>query len=396
MAFTILSGYLLTFNIVTAEEKYRPGFIITNSNDTVRGYLQQLNINSFTKCNFRKSMNERVIEYLPGTIAAYRYDHDGRFYVSKEAPLESGNKVLFLEYLIQGKANIYFMRDDMDRFFIETDSNKIMELSQNPKLIHDEEGNQYYKREGFRGKLLFMLSDCPEIEPEINKTELQPASMIKLAKDYHKKICSSEQCIIFERKIKPVIVHLSIVGGISLNKFEFRDKYTDFSTGGTLGCKIEFNNLLFSSEQSTFQLGVLFQNYSTFIVNQDNAGYTGYSIPKDLSYSVNLNIIALNIPVTYNYTFTFGKIRSYFGVGVANVFASSNNRSFSTSFGNDEKTFPLYRIGYIGTIGAKYRWKNNHDIIAELSYNANQEFYRIDPYYNLKNKNLSFIVGYTL
>lgn len=396
IVFSILSGYLLTFNIAKAEDKYSPGYIITNANDTVRGYLQQLNINSYTKCNFRKSLNDQIIEHLPGTISAYRYERDGKFYVSKEAPLETGNKVVFLEYLIKGKANIYFMRDNMDRYFIETDSNKIMELSQNPKLIHDDEGNLYYKREGFRGKLRFMLSDCPEIEPEINKTDLQPANMIKLAKDYHNRVCNTEQCIIFERKIKPVKVNVSIVGGPSLNRFEITNKYTDYSTGGTLGLKFEFENLLFSWEQTTFQVGVLLQNYSAFHVRYSGDIYTGYSIPKDLSYTVNLNIFALNIPVTCNYTFNFGKIRSYIGIGVANVFASSNNRSFSYTIGNDKKTFPFYRCGYIGMIGAKYRLKNNHDVIAEFSYNANQEFYQIDPYFNLKNKNLSFIVGYTL
>ncbi len=405
--FGIIITFLLSSITVIAEDKFCLGYIITNKNDTLNGYIQQFNIDPYTKCNFKEGLSSKVISFIPGEIKAYRYSDGGKFFVSKQTPLEQGEKVLFLEYLIQGKANMYFMRDDMDHYFIETDKLKIIELSQRPILKQMEVENEgiftFYKPEAYRGKLSYMLSDCSDEDfiREINNSKLKPDDLINLGKDYHNRVCNNEKCTIFERKIKPVKIHFSLTGGVSMNEFEFEDYYTNYHIGSTLGCKMEFDNILFSSEQLTFQLGVLFQNYSRYpIISKGELDMYGY--PVSYNYPTNsifsLNTIALNIPVTFNYTFIFGKIKPYVGIGVANLFTICNSKLTSSyvGVGVREKTFPFYRIGYIGMIGTKYELKNHHDLIFELSYTVNQEYYQIANYYNLVNKNFSFVVGYTI
>jgi hypothetical protein len=60
---SILVSCFFCITSLKAEDKYRSGFIITNSNDTVRGFIQQYNVNAYTKCNFKKSIDGNTTEY---------------------------------------------------------------------------------------------------------------------------------------------------------------------------------------------------------------------------------------------------------------------------------------------------------------------------------------------
>jgi len=375
-----------------AEDKYSSGFIITNSNDTVRGFLQASNNNAYAKCYFKKDLADKAVEYLPGNILAYRFDDGGRFYISKEAPLESGNKMFFLEYLIKGKARVYFMRDDMDHYFMETDNKKILELSEQPKLIKLENGITYYKEAQYKGRLKYMLSDCPEILSEIDHSSLKPASMINLAKDYHNRVCNSEQCTIYERKIKPVKVQISIVGGVAFSKFEIEQSHTNTSMEGLIGCKFEFENLFFSSKRSTIQLGLIFQNYSNYTMyDENNVNTIQYALKS------NLNTVAVRIPIIYKYTFSLQKIRPYIGAGLTNAFVISSNTDFSifNSWMNSIAPFPFYQTGVIGVIGTKFMLNNKRAVNLELDYEYNQDLKSVDHLYALKSNNISIMLGYT-
>ena len=396
---TTLFSFLLSIISLHAEDKFRSGYIITNSKDTVRGFLQQYNINAFTKCHFKKNMDEKITEYLPGDIYAYRYNEDGKFFISKEAPLEGGNRLFFMEYLIQGKANVYFMRDFSDHYFIETEKNKIIELSQNPILIHNEDGTMYYKESTYKGKLRYMLSDCPELIPEIDKSELQMSNMIQIAKDYHNRVCSSEQCTIYELKIKPLQVHFYVVGGIAFNQFKVVNSYTNYNPGALLGCKIEFENLFFSKEQSTIQLGLIFQQY---------ANYKIYTIsPSEYSPTINITdtskssmkTFAVKIPITCNYTFSLGKIRPYIGGGINNIFVFGKNTDFSTMTYNmygGNYVIPFYQVGLLGVVGSKYILNNKHILNLELSYEYSMSTDVYFDFYKLHNSNFSLLLGYSL
>jgi hypothetical protein len=396
---TTLFSFLLSAISLHAEDKFRTGYIITNTKDTVRGYLQQYNINAFTKCNFKKSLDDKITEYLPGDIFAYRYDDDGKFFISKEAPLEGGNRIFFLEYLIQGKANVYFMRDISDHFFIETEKNKIIELSQNPILIHKEDGTMYYKESTFKGKIRYMLSDCPDMIPEINKSELQMNDMIKIAKDYHNRVCNSEQCTIYELKIKPMKVCFYVVGGIAINQFTIENSYSNYNPGSLLGCKIDFENLFFSSEQSSFQLGLIFQQYVNYTFYTKRQSYYSTDIITDKLGKSNFNTTALKIPITYNYTFSQGKFRPYIGGGINNIIVLSRNKDFTMLpyYSTDGVSNALGdQVGLIGMAGYKYMLNKKHILNLELSYEYSISTNIADNFYKLHNSNFSLVLGYSL
>jgi hypothetical protein len=112
----IILIFVLSIIKLQAQENFQPGYIITNSNDTILGFITKLENESFNKCEFKKAYNQKVTTYLAGQIRAYRFENDGKFFITKKIPVISGDSVRFLEYLIKGKANIYFMRDNTDHY----------------------------------------------------------------------------------------------------------------------------------------------------------------------------------------------------------------------------------------------------------------------------------------
>lgn len=378
---------------VIAQNNFHSGYIITNSNDTLHGYITQVNVNLSQKCYFKKTTNGELIKYSPEDIHAYRIDNNGKFYISKQVPLETGKKLYFLEFLIQGKANIYYMRDDMDHFFVETENDTIIELSERQKLEKNEWGTTYYKQPAFQGKLKYLFKDCPAIYTYIDKIKLHPKELISVAKEYHEKICGTEQCIIFERKISPLKVHFGLIGGISLNRFSFGTlSRTNFRPNALIGCKIEFENLFYSSEQSTINTGLILQSYSNYSESQYQYGDFTNFIRKE---NIDVKAMMLRIPITYNYTISLSKIRPYVGAGFTNTFVLKQNKSFSGNFLIPKgQTFNFYQLGGIGLAGIKFMLKNKKTMNVELNCEYDKDL-SVDSKISLVNKSLSLIVGYT-
>ena len=74
---------LLTSIGVWAQRDYRKGYIITNEQDTIFGWVDYRgDIRNAKVCSFKKSETGQATEYTPLDIVAYRYI-DSKYYVSK-------------------------------------------------------------------------------------------------------------------------------------------------------------------------------------------------------------------------------------------------------------------------------------------------------------------------
>ena len=387
-------------NKLSAQTNFTPGYVITNSNDTIRGYIMQANVNAYTKCSFKTSLNGKITDYSPGDIKAYRLEDKGTYFVTRKIQGLNETKILFFEYLIQGKANIFFMRDNVDHYYIETDQTKMMELTEKELKIEKVDGRTYVKPASYFGKLKFALSNCPEIYPQIDKVKLEPRGLINLARNYHIKVCTNEQCVIFESKLKPIKIHLEFVAGVSFNSLGFDKVYTDYRPGSILGCKLEFENLFFNSEQSIFTVGVLLNKFYsyTFYTNNYSIRYNEKYITAEKVEGVDINTYALKIPLVYNYMFSLGKIRPYLGVGLNNIFLVSQNKRLDINYFKREYTdpsFPVWNTGLIGNAGIKSMLKNNHQISLELNYEYTRSLIA-NPLFGLHQSIFSLQAGYAL
>jgi len=374
-----------------SQNDWKAGYIIKNSGDTVFGWIENRDSKANSNhCYFRKDEVSKTIQYGPTELSGYRFN-DGKFYVSKNIADEDTIRKLFLEFLIEGKVNVFHYQDDNSHFLLEKDG-KIYDLK-NTTVISDIDGKVYYEnKKEYLGIMSLLLKDA-NIQPLINKSTLNSKSLIKIAKNYHEKVCSDEQCIIYEKKIKPVHVNFGLHIGESINRFNFGDQIiSNYSLSNYLGCRFEFENILNYAENLFLQVDFTFQNFSKY--NFKNQNQYAYAYIKN---NIDLKAVALKIPVVVNYTFSKGKVRPSLGLGISNTVVLSQNKDFNYApFYNEfNKSIPTYSMGIVGRVGCKYLLKNKHALYSDLNIDYSRTL-NINQYLRLTNNLFSFSMGYTL
>lgn len=401
------------FSQSKAQRDFRSGYIITLQNDTVHGFILHTGVKKVSnECVFKKEETGSIVKYRPFDITGFRFD-EGKYYISKELPLREGTKTFFTEYLIRGKANIYYCWDNDDHYFIEIEEGKLYELTEPVRIIESETDLPYYAPLLYKPKLKALMKDAKNIDKEINNTNLTHSSLIKLSKEYHEEVCNSEQCIVFERTLKKLKFNYGFDASTALSKLYFgNDLESNFSTIISAGAHISLSPILFSDEKLNLQLDVVFQKYlGNYSLVSKTDGYT-YVIYNDINYYINkeenrqiftnyykvkkldvdMNIVAIKFPLSFNYTFLISRLRPYVGIGFSNMIIISQNKNFiyPNTYDECEKSIPTFFIGGIGNIGLKYRLTEDNDLYFGCSYeqlftsNANKSCRLIDEQINFK------------
>lgn len=395
-----------------ANTKYKPGYIITLNNDTVNGYLlYQSSLSSSARCFFKANLEANAKEYGPEEISGYRFIN-GKFYISKQIIKGSGKepKIVFLEFLIQGITSIYYTVDDLgEHYYIEKKPMGLVELSE-PERIFDG----YFAPSRYKGKLTSIMIDCPDIAGHIEKTDLTYSSLVKLAKEYHNKVCTEYNCIIFESTPVPVKVSYGILFGLSANKYTFGEiVYTDNSPGFELGLDLRIINAIFTDDRFGINIGLQFKYDSRYKIEpfqnyiwNTHVGYNGvdyiinrYPAPYNHSIDilpVDLKIASLKLPVMFDRKFDFKNLALLAGFGITNKIVISSNRNFSIKDFEDQygRTIPLYMVGGTGKAGLTINTGNNHAMCFNLLYEYLIDPKAINKSLRLREESFTFQFGY--
>lgn len=107
-----------------------------------------------------------------------------------------------MEYLINGKVNIYFMRDEMgDHYYIDKEGEKLSEIPYEEGIEYVDNQKVFYESTKHIGFLKYYMKDAPGLESRIQSLKKPDhQNLIKLASDYHNAVCEGEKCIIYEKK----------------------------------------------------------------------------------------------------------------------------------------------------------------------------------------------------
>ena len=80
---------------IQAQRDYRKGYIITNQQDTIYGWIDYRgDLRNAKTCSFKKTETDRATDYSPSDIAAYRFI-DNKYYVSKNIGSAENPKQVF-------------------------------------------------------------------------------------------------------------------------------------------------------------------------------------------------------------------------------------------------------------------------------------------------------------
>jgi len=356
---------LLTLTVVSginaiAQSDFKPGLIITTTNDTIRGFVDhKKNSVNAKECVFRKSADSDSHTYKPGEINGYRIDND-KFYVTKKI---NGEK-LFLEFLVDGIVNLYYYdQNGNDRFFLERDT-AVVALTNDKTTFYKSTAQGFGEvkvekmSNKYKGVLNYEFRDDMRMVPKIRAATFDEKSLIKLVKQYHTDVCTDQSCIVYTKSNRSGVSigpSLSwIIASMQLDGSKNRVRDTQLSYGVEIQYRPPF--LFYRWSLIT---GVAFSK------NSFNGDFTGrfFDYTYDLTYTINLTYNVVRIPIVFRYTFPAKKIQPFVHAGVNNVLISNptydityrvfNPSSQTYSTGVEESTMGKYQIGVLAGAGAR-------------------------------------------
>ena len=375
----LLAITLCLSTLLYAQGNYVPGYVITNQQDTVAGWINlRTDKNNQKQCEFKPDLKSATKTYLPGDIAGYRFTDAGKYYVSREIELNGTHQKVFLEFLVKGLMNLYYYTDDVDYYFFEREDGTMEVISQKPEKIED---GIVYEDTRYMGQIRHLFQDYPPIAQEAGKLKFDQKSMIKVVKDYHNEACTSgESCIVFQNEHpddKGIKTKISIYTGLQLSNYTFSNDVvyqatmtqTVSNVSPVLGAQINLMSPRWSKSFS-IQFDVSLSQFKGDMPNKI-IRYVGTGNKADVTDKVR------------PYTNEYGKLTSY--------------KALATSFRFGVKyTYPKYRIaptaeagiaythlggelakigmlpgsffGYYLALGADYRIKTSSAIFIRLVY----------------------------
>ncbi len=318
MRYILVLLVLVCTNLI-AQTDYRPGYLITNSMDTIKGLVDYRGeLRNMKVCNFKKSPDSSPETFLPGEIYGYRYDV-GKFYVSKDIDTDDFKGTVFVEFLLQGIVNLYFYHNPTYlSYFIEDEEGKMFEI-RTKDIVIENNGTEYIRNDTkYIGLLRYLFHDCPQVVQLCDKVDLTHKGLINITKKYHDFVCSDQTCIEFEKKLPVLRVELKPVIGYSITKLkldgdDLQDLKFDTSISPFAGLVANFL-IPRMNEKWSFQLGAtIHKDY--FYGSRFTDNYGGYSILDVYEYYHihNTNVSSF---LSIKYLYPKGKYRPEIDVGL--------------------------------------------------------------------------------
>ena len=308
----IIALLVLAGTGVLAQNDFRQGYIITNQQDTIHGWIDYRgDIRNVKICSFKKTETEQPADYTPMDISAYRFNYS-KFYVSKNIGSVDAPKQVFLEYLVNGMANLYYYRDDgtNDHYYIEKDG-QIHELKIDEREVDIDGTIKIQTVKSYIGVLKAVLNVW-DMNSEIDKTKLEHSSLINIAKDYHQYACTDgSKCIIYEKEKPSRTLRVSPIVGVDLSilKMKNRDfeKYNlNPSTNLMIGVNLNFL-MTRANEKFFLQMQAMYTKYYFFCAYESTRKVTDVHISS--------NVLQTGLAIKYEYP--KGKWRPTFAAGAA-------------------------------------------------------------------------------
>ena len=224
--------FILFSTFTEAQTYFKPGYVIKSEGDTLFGEVDYRGgfVNSKV-CTFRRNPKESVRHFSPDDIMGYRF-RDSKYYISK---MVDGKKI-FLEFLINGRINIYYLKDKWgeDHYYIEKEGLGFAEIPYKDG-IKERDGKEYlYFSTRHMGLLTYYMQDAKGLEKDILKMKKpEHDNLISLAKEYHLAVCNDDKCIIYEKKLPLFKVGFEMEGRQIYINDDFLGKY-NFSQVGVM------------------------------------------------------------------------------------------------------------------------------------------------------------------
>lgn len=295
----ILFGSIFIVSFANGQTDFKSGYVIKEIGDTLFGEIDYRgDIRMSEVCRFRENSNASELIFSPQEIYAYRFA-GGKYFISKEI----NGAIKFMEYLINGQVNIYYLRDSGgDHYYIDKNGERISEMTYEETVVRLEtdrlnKTKSYLKKSKKHiGLLKLYMQDAPGVQNQIiNFGKPNHKNLIKIAENYHNEVCDDGECIIYEKKLPPLKIELEVIGGLTFYNYEFND-LTKFKSFGI----ITHIWLPRTNEKLFLRTGVFYS-----AIDESTISKTKYGLDRKIK-----------VPVQIEYLYPEGIIKPKFAFGI--------------------------------------------------------------------------------
>ena len=240
---------------MNAQTNPKPGYIITNSNDTVTGVIDYKNdYRNTLECRFQKGGTGEYIVYKPSEIKGFRLSDNGAYYLTKTVEINHKQEQLFAEYLLKGGVNLYFIcLTDGNYYYFEGENGRTGMVKERDYLDYYETNGMEIKRQDMDALSPIFYKSAETVE-KLWKTGYDKKTLTKLVRNYSELYCEDAgDCVEYrydEKKAVAIIPHFYVGAGFKIGntKPKFINRYkrnhelilSAFIPNITLGCDFEF------------------------------------------------------------------------------------------------------------------------------------------------------------
>lgn len=226
MRIACLVLFLFMLHQLQGQTNFIPGFVITNENDTLHGWINyRSDARNAKKCEFKDHEKAPVQEFLPSSIKAYRFN-DHKFYVSRNVLSEGKEIPVFLEFLVNGISDLYYYSNSNGPHYLIEKEGQLVELTDRVHYV-DNNGKEYTtKSKKYIGQLKIAFADCQALYPIINKARLDDKSLMEVTRQYHQYVCEGDKCIIYEKKLPVIKLRAGAFASLNGSMLAFKEHPT--------------------------------------------------------------------------------------------------------------------------------------------------------------------------
>lgn len=365
---------------IFSQSNYKEGYIITMGNDTVHGLIDfRTDQTNSLMCRFKPNAEAEEENFLPGEIIGYRFIHEGKYYISRTVDIDSLKKTVFLEFLVQGLLNLYYLPKDNGYYFFEEKDGSLKVLTKQPDKII--ENNKLKIDNQYKGILSYISRDCLPLAFKTSKVDFNKESFIEFTKDYHEQMCDfGEQCIIFENDYKKKFTKCDFTAysgfefnNIELYAFSFPKM---LSLSPVIGVGLNISSPRVMKSLSLMLDATLSKIAGAFDYSNSYMSYSQY----------NFSGIKSNWGGGLEYIYQKGIIRPTINVGFSYCYLFNLKSTLKTDnqIFENEILIQNMSIGIKTGLGVDYKIRNDQFIIVKLIYSKHFNDFEYNDTYQLR------------
>lgn len=314
---------LLSFLPLRAQTDFRPGYVVTYANDTLRGLIDyREGQKKYEACFFKRSPEATVEKFTAGAIQGYRFVHD-KFFASKNIKSHADTfKTVFAEVIVHGEVSLFRYNDD---FYVSKDTSALYRLANEKQIGYSNGKRVMLESNRYIGVLNFLMSDCSAVKSGVQHAKLFERNLTELVEQYNR--CHTGKPTTYKSGVPFMNASVGLLGGANVSHLSFGSgSSTDRPLGGTFQTSVTSAGGVFVdlssprvNQRIAFHVGILYAHSTYHSYRSHRRLYL-----TDRDY-ITLEEKRFQIPLGIRYSFPEKKYTPYISGGLVGSFNISSD-----------------------------------------------------------------------